>query len=219
VKIVMTPAAKVVPAVLTADTAELARLVALANRFARYVQVDFMDGVFVPSHSVSVADMCALEVRFQWEAHLMVVDPIAYLQSLHAAGAARVIFHVESCPQPLEVALAARSLGLGVGLALNPPTPVHEVQELLPAMDSVLLMTVYPGYYGAPFVPEVMSKVAQVRAACEHIEVGVDGGVKEANMPEVLRHGVDTVCVGSAVFSSADPEASYLRLTALARQA
>lgn len=213
----MTRSVRVVPAILTDDSSELARLVTLANAFAPFVQVDMMDGAFVPSRSVGVADLRALELRFQWEAHLMVVDPMSCLESLRAAGAARVIFHVESCADPREIASAARSLGLGIGIALNPPTPVADIEPLLPIMDSVLLMTVYPGYYGAPFVPEVMSKVAQVRAACPGVEIGVDGGIKEANLLEVARQGVDTVCVGSAVFSSPDPQASYVRLSALAR--
>jgi ribulose-phosphate 3-epimerase len=80
-------------------------------------------------------------------------------------------------------------------------------------------MPVYPGYYGAPFVPEVMDKVSQLRAVSPSIEIGVDGGVKEANLLEVAGRGVDTVCVGSAVFSQPDPAASYARLSALLRKA
>jgi len=213
----MTRSARIVPAILTDDATELARLVALANSFAPFVQVDMMDGTFVPTHSIGIEDLRTLDIHFRWEAHLMVVDAVAYLAPLCGAGAARVIFHVESGGDPLEVVSTARSLGLGVGVALNPPTPVADVAGLLPLVDCVLLMTVYPGYYGAPFVPEVMSKVEQVRARSASVEIGVDGGVKEANLVDVLRHGVDTVCVGSAVFAAADPCASFLRLSALAQ--
>lgn len=212
----MTCSARIVPAILTDDVTELARLVSLANCFAPFVQVDMMDGTFVPTHSIGVEDLRTQDIHFHWEAHLMVVDPLAYLAPLRDAGAARVIFHVESGVDPLEVISTARALGLGVGVALNPPTPVAGMKGLLPLVDCVLLMTVYPGYYGAPFVPEVMSKVAQVRERSASLEIGVDGGVKEANLVDVLRHGVDTVCVGSAVFAAADPRASYLRLSALA---
>ena len=132
-------------------------------------------------------------------------------------GAIRVVFHFESVKDPSVVVSAARALGLGVGLAVNPPTPVAAFEACLKDVDCVLLMTVYPGYYGAPFVPEVMTKVGQVRAACPDVEIGVDGGIKEANLLEVVRQGVDTVCVGSAVFSSPDPAASYSRLVARAQ--
>ena len=208
---------KVVPAILTDDPIELARLIALANRFAPFVQVDIMDGAFVPTRSVAMADLCEQDMRFEWEAHLMVADPLAYLSTCREAGASRVIFHIESEGDPFAVVSQARLLGLEVGVAVNPPTPVADIEALLPVVDSVLLMTVFPGYYGAPFVPEVMSKVGQVRAACHGIEIGVDGGVKETNLVDVACHGVDAVCVGSAVFASPDPESSYLRLVSLAQ--
>lgn len=213
----MTRSVRVVPAILTDDSVELTRLVTLANRFAPFVQVDIMDGAFVPTRSVGIADLREQDIRFEWEAHLMVADPLTYLEPLRETGAARVIFHIESGGDPFAVVSQARALGLGVGVAVNPPTPVADIVALLSVVDSVLLMTVFPGYYGAPFVPEVMSKVDQVRAACSSVEIGVDGGVKEANLADVARYGVDTVCVGSAVFSSPDPEASYVRLVALAR--
>jgi ribulose-phosphate 3-epimerase len=208
---------KVVPAILTDDSIELARLVALANKFAPFVQVDIMDGAFVPTRSVGMADLCEQDIRFRWEAHLMVADPLAYLSCCREAGASRVIFHIESAEDPFAVVSQARVLGLEVGVAVNPPTPVADIDALLPVVDSVLLMTVFPGYYGAPFVPEVMSKVGRVRAVCSSVEIGVDGGVKESNLVDVARHGVDAVCVGSAVFASPDPESSYLRLVSLAR--
>jgi ribulose-phosphate 3-epimerase len=208
---------RVVPAILTDDTVELTRLVSLANRFASFVQVDIMDGVFVPTRSIEAADLRVQDIRFEWEAHLMVADPVPYLEPFRDAGARRVVFHFESHATPDLVIAAARALGLGVGLAINPPTPVAEIAAILPMVDSVLLMTVYPGYYGAPFVPEVMTKVAEVRSLRAGIEIGVDGGIKENNLVEVARRGVDTLCVGSAVFSSSDPEASYTRLVALAQ--
>lgn len=213
----MKRAVRVVPAILTDDSLELTRLVSLANRFAPFVQVDIMDGVFVPTLSIEVADLRAQDIRFAWEAHLMVSDPLSCLEPFRDAGARRVVFHFESQTEPTAVIDAARVLGLGVGLAVNPPTPVADITPLLPVVDSVLLMTVYPGYYGAAFVPEVMSKVAEVRAIRADVEIGVDGGIKESNLRDVARQGVDTLCVGSAVFASPDPEASYARLVALAQ--
>lgn len=208
---------RIVPAILTDCETALARMVSLANGFAPFVQVDIMDGAFVPTLSVRAEELQRQDIRFAWEAHLMVAHPLSHLESFMRAGAKRIIFHVEAGDEAALVILQARSLGLGVGVALNPPTPVAAVESLLPAVDCVLLMTVYPGYYGAAFVPDVMKKVSLVRALRPDIEVGVDGGIKEGNLPEVVGYGVDTVCVGSAVFGQPDPAASFVRLSELAR--
>ncbi len=214
----MKRAVSVVPAILTDSTVELSRLVSLANTFAPFVQVDIMDGVFVPTRSVLVEDLRVQDIRFRWEVHLMVSAPLEYLKPFRDAGATRVVFHYESEADPCQVIAHARDMGLGVGLAVNPPTPAASIAALLPLVDTVLLMTVYPGYYGARFVPEVMSKVEEVRRACPDVKIGVDGGIKEDNLLDVARYGVDTVCVGSAIFASADPAASYARLASVAEK-
>jgi len=210
---------RVVPALLTDSEPSLSRMVALANSFAPFVQVDIMDGVFVPTVSVTVEELQRQDIRFKWEAHLMVAHPLLHLESFTRAGATRVIFHAESADAAEQVCLRARALGLGVGVALHPPTPVAAVGSILSSVACVLLMTVYPGYYGAPFVPDVMEKVSEVRALCPCIEIGVDGGIKEANLLQVAGYGVDTVCIGSAVFGQPDPAASYARLSDLLRAA
>lgn len=208
---------RVVPAILTDSPVALARMVAAANGFAPYVQIDIMDGVFVPSRSIDAADLHAQTITFKWEAHLMVANPLPYLEPLRNAGASRLIFHAEAVDDPLTVVTRIRELGLEAGVAINPPTPVGAIEHLVGDVDSVLLMTVYPGFYGAPFVPEMMSKVSQVRALSADVEIAVDGGIKEGNIVDVARQGVDTVCVGSAVFANDDPGASFRRLEALVR--
>ncbi len=193
-------------------------MVELANEFAPFVQIDIMDGLFVPTRSIGAADLQGLDMRFKWEAHLMVANPLRQLEAFKEAGATRAIFHIESQDDAGRIVSEARSLGIGIGVAINPCTAVADVAPFLPEVDVVLLMAVYPGYYGEPFVPEVMLKVSRVRAACPQVEIGVDGGIKESNLMEVVRHDVDTVCVGSAIFNSGDAAASYLRLTRLAQE-
>jgi ribulose-phosphate 3-epimerase len=208
---------RVVPAILTDSLAALARMVTVANGFAPYVQIDIMDGIFVPSRSIEAADLHAQTIAFKWEAHLMVENPLPYLEPFRNAGASRLIIHAEAVDDPLAVVARIRELGLEAGVAINPPTPVGAIEHLVAEVDSVLLMTVYPGFYGAPFVPEVMSKVPQVRALSSEVEIAVDGGIKEGNIAHVARQGIDTVCVGSAVFANDDPGASFRRLEALVR--
>ena len=212
------PRVKVVPALLTDDTDSLARLVDSANGFADFVQIDIMDGQFVPSRSIMSKDLKGLDIRFDWEAHLMVVDPLHYVEQFKDVGARRIIFHLESDDDPAEVITLARSLGVSIGVALNPDTPVDAARDVLPDVDSVLLMSVHPGYYGAPFVPEVVAKIEQVRQSFPGLEIGMDGGIKPENLVEVARRGLDSVCVGSAIFRAADPADAYQRLSLLAAQ-
>jgi len=209
---------RIVPALLTDSAESLANMVDIANGFAEFVQIDIMDGQFVPSSSTSSDDLKGLDIRFAWEAHLMVVDPLNYLEQFRDVGASRIIFHFESNDDPAEVIALARRLGVGIGVALNPDTSVEAARAVLPEVDSVLLMSVYPGYYGASFVPEVVDKIELVRQSFPGLEIGMDGGIKPENLVEVARKGVDTVCVGSAIFMAKDPADSYRRLSLLAAQ-
>ena len=209
---------RVVPALLTDDPAALARMVEVANGFAEFVQVDIMDGRFVPSTSISASHLGSVEMRFDWEAHLMVVDPVNYLEAFKDVGASRVIFHIESDDDPNDVIALGRSLGIKVGVALNPDTPVLAVADVLDDVDSVLLMSVHPGYYGAAFVPAVLDKVPELRRVSPSLELGIDGGIKVDNLLEVARLGFDTVCVGSAIFRDENPAAAYRRLARVAAQ-
>ncbi len=210
---------RVVPAILTGDPVELEKLVRQAESFTDYVQLDVMDGRFVPSTSVSCAQAAALHTRLRWEAHLMVLQPEACLEEFRAAGAEKIVFHYEATPSPDFVIRAIKKLGLGAGLALNPATPVSAIAHLVKRLDSVLFLSVNPGFYSAKFIPEVLDKIQAFRRAHPGVETGIDGGVKEANITEIARAGVDVIYVGSAVFLQPDPAASYRRLQALAEAA
>jgi ribulose-phosphate 3-epimerase len=211
--------ARIVPAILTADPVELRAMVRQAEGFVSYVQFDIMDGQFVPSHSVSPEDVAAVGTRLSWEAHLMVLHPWDYLESLKKAGAEKIVFHYEADPSPRDTIEQARRLSLKVGLAINPETPVSAIFSLVPEVDSVLFLTVHPGYYGRKFLPEVLDKVVELKHRYPRFETGVDGGVTEHNIMPVARLGVDYVCVGHAIFHSPDPAESFHRLMALAEGA
>ncbi len=209
----------VIPAVLTDDPRALEAMVRQAESFTDYVQFDIMDGQFVPSRSVTCEQLAAVPKKLKWEAHLMTVRPEEHFDCLRKAGARRVIFHFEATPSPEAVIARARALGLGVGLAVNPETPVSAFLLLVGTVDSVLFLTVHPGFYGAQFLPEVLDKVTELRTATPNTEIGVDGGIKEGNVAQMARLGVNTICVGSAIFLQPDPAASFRRLTKLAQKA
>jgi ribulose-phosphate 3-epimerase len=209
---------RVIPAILTDDPAALETMVHQTEGFTDYAQFDIMDGRFVPSSSITVEHIAALSTKLEWEAHLMVKNPESQLEGFQKAGARKVVFHYEAAPSPQAVISQARGLGLKVGLAVNPETPVAAILPIIDEVDSVLLLTVNPGFYGSPFIPEVMEKVTELRCTQPQINIDIDGGIKESNIAQVARFGVDAICVGSAIFRQPQPGESYRRLLNLARE-
>jgi len=206
---------KIVPAILTDDPAALEKMVRQAKSFTDYVQIDIMDGRFVPSQSIIREQVAGLSIKLRWEAHLMVTHPEEHLEIFQQAGASKIIFHHEATASPTEVISRIKNLGLEAGLAINPETPVSAIVPCINDVDSILLLTVNPGFYGSQFIPEVMDKVTELRNIQPGIEIGVDGGIKESNIKEIASVGVDYICVGSAIFLQADPAESYRRLQSL----
>jgi len=214
----MTRLARVVPAILTNDSKALATMVHQAESFTTYVQFDIMDGQFVPSKSITSAHLADLYTTLSWEAHLMVQRPENYLESFRKAGAKRTIFHYEATSSPEKVISQARNLGLEVGLAVNPETPLSVINSLISQIDSVLFLTVNPGFYGSPFIPEALDKAIELRRTQPNLEIGVDGGMKESNIGQIAQLGIDVIYVGSAIFLQPDPGESFRHLSALAEE-
>jgi len=192
-------------------------MVRQAETFADWIQFDIMDGKFVPSKSITHENISKLSTIIVWEAHLMVNEPEKYLADFKKAGAKKIVFHYEATRQPREVILQARKLELKVGIAINPDTPVSDILSLANDLDSVLFLSVYPGFYGKEFIPEVLDKITEFRATFPYIETGIDGGIKESNVARIARCGVDCIYVGSAIFLQENPAESYNRLLKLAR--
>jgi ribulose-phosphate 3-epimerase len=208
----------VLPAILTEDPGALEAMVHQAETFTTWVQFDIMDGQFVPSRSITYEHLAPIPMKLSWEAHLMVLRPEDYLEGLLQAGAQKVVFHYEATSSPRDVISLARDLGLEVGLAVNPETPISAILPLVAEVSSVLLLSVHPGFYGREFIPEVLGKVGELRSTLPGMEIGMDGGIKEANVAQVAGAGVDVICVGSAIFAQPQPGESYRYLLSLARE-
>ena len=206
---------RLIPAILTDDPKAMETMVRQAETFTTYVQFDIMDGQFVPSRSINWEHLAAIPIGLSWEAHLMVLRPEDYLEGFRRAGAQKVVFHYEATSSPRRVISLARELGLEVGLAVNPETPVSAIFPLAGEVDSVLFLSVYPGFYGSQFIPEVLNKVAEFRNTSPGVEIGIDGGIKEGNITQIARGGVDVIYVGSAIFLQPQPGESFRRLEAL----
>lgn len=200
---------KIVPAILTENPQDLKRMIAQAETFTDFVQIDFMDGSFVPSKSVTQKDLAEIKMRIGWEAHLMVSDPIHYLSSLNREGLERVLFHWEADPRPESIVSVIRDQGLAVGLAINPDTTLSQFEDLVPKIDSVLFLSVHPGFYGSTFVEEVLEKIKEFRSHFPSVVVGIDGGIALDNIQRLKSLEMDYACVGSRIFRHDDPRKSY----------
>jgi ribulose-phosphate 3-epimerase len=212
----MSKTIRVIPAILTENPKTLKTMLEQSAAFTDYVQIDIMDGKFVPSHSVTWQDLQSLSTNIKWEAHLMIEQPEKELEHFKKVGARKAIFHYEATADPQRVISTGRKLGLKMGIALNPETSIEKVLSLTAELNSVLFLSVHPGYYGAKFIPEVLDKVAELRKARPNLIIGIDGGIKESNIAQIAKSGVDEICVGSAILMQPQPGEAYQKLLALA---
>lgn len=200
---------KIVPSVLTDRLDQFRDILKKAETFTDYVQIDFMDGLFVPSKSVSPKDIAGVKTPLVCEAHLMVEKPEQYLTDLKRFGFKRIIFHYEADSQPRAVIRTIREQGIESGMAINPETHISRLDSLVSELDSVLFLSVRPGFYGSSFIPAALDKIPEFRQRYPSIVIGIDGGVALDNISKINALGVDYACVGSRIFLSEDPAASY----------
>jgi ribulose-phosphate 3-epimerase len=201
---------KIAPSILSADFAALADDVDRVAADADLLHVDVMDGHFVPNLTLGPPVVKSLRKRTELflDCHLMVDNPGVLLADFAAAGADRCIVHVElGDPRPLFDEL--RNLDVGVGLTLNPATPIDAALPYLREIDLLLVMSVHPGFGGQSFIPEVLDKVRVARAAIDEqglpVEIEIDGGINVETAPSAAAAGVDILVAGSAVFHAEDP--------------
>lgn len=204
---------KIVPALLTDKPAELERMIRQSEGFCGLVQVDIMDGKFVPSKSVSAADLAKIKTGLELEIHIMVEDPLKYVVPFKEAGAGRIVFHLESKDDPSEVIRSIRAQGMQAGIAINPETPVSKAEPYFKDIDILLFLSVNPGYYGSKFIPGVCDKARSLIGRKNRPVIAMDGGLKSDNIVMIRDAGVDLACVGSGVFGKGDPAQNYRALT------
>jgi ribulose-phosphate 3-epimerase len=200
---------RVVPAILANDLPAFTSLVRSAEGFADYVQIDMMDGLFVPSSSINAAELATVKSTVRSEAHLMVKNPEDWLEAAAMFGCEEILFHFEAVDDPAAVVRLLRETDFRAGLAVNPETPVSDFIEIAGLVDSVMFMAVNPGFYGAPFIPAVMDSLRELRSLKPALDIGVDGGIKLDTAMLARDAGADYVCVGSAIFKAKEPGQAY----------
>lgn len=195
------------PSILAADFAVLGEeMRRTADNGARYLHFDVMDGMFVPSISFGMPVLKSIhEVTEQvMDAHLMVQEPVRYVEDFRDAGADIVTVHLEACEDVGATLKKIKECGMKAGLSICPETGVCAVEEYIPDIDMLLVMSVHPGFGGQKFIPESLTKIRDIRnmavAQGRELDIQVDGGIYLSNVREVLDAGANIIVAGSAIF-------------------
>ncbi len=196
---------EIVPAILSHNLADAQNKIKLVESFVRRVQIDVMDGQFVDNETLSIDEYASIKTPLIREAQLMVKNPEAYLNDCKNFGIDLVEFHLESNGNPWSVIQKAKSLGMKVGIALNPDTPLERAREYLQSIDLVLLMSVNPGFGGQEFIPQTIERIKLLRAMWPDGIIEVDGGLKKGIVGQCAKAGANFLVVGSGIFGQENP--------------
>ena len=195
------------PSILAADFKELGKEIrTIEENGAQYLHFDVMDGMFVPtiSFGVPVLESIRPATKLVCDAHLMVTEPIRYVEAFAKAGADLITVHLEACEDINATIERIRACGCKVGVSICPDTPVISVKNLLKKVDMILIMSVHPGFGGQAFIPESLDKIRELKAMIDAeglcVDIQVDGGIYTHNVEEVIEAGANVIVAGSAIF-------------------
>lgn len=217
---------EIAPSILAADFTVLGEQVrAVENAGAAAIHVDVMDGHFVPNLSIGVPIVESLSkaTRLPLQVHLMIERPIEFVSAFAKAGAHLIFVHQEATPHLDRAVAAIHEENCQAGVALNPATAVALVREMLDRIDTMLVMTVNPGFGGQKFIPQIMDKIRELRDTRARynltFRIAVDGGVTLENTAELVNAGCDTLIAGTTIFHTNDPGAAVRQMQRFATEA
>ncbi len=209
---------KIAPSLLSVDFLELGRCLESVNAEADLFHLDIMDGVFVPNISFGfpVVEAIARVADKPLDAHLMLIEPLKYVERFAKAGVKMLSFHFEAVADPSEGARIVRDCGMSPGLAFNPDVPVEDVLPWLEHFDFAVLMSVFAGFGGQKFIEESFDRLTALKAGISarglNCAIEVDGGVSSENCAGLARNGADILVAGNSVFGASVPSAAIVHL-------
>jgi ribulose-phosphate 3-epimerase len=218
------PSPIIAPSILAADFAHLADEVKAVETEADWVHVDVMDNHFVPNLTIGLPVVQSLRkvTTVPFDVHLMITDPERWAPGYAEAGAYNVTFHAEATENPVKLAKTLRAAGCRAGLAIDRDTPVEPYLEILPYVDTLLIMTIKAGFGGQAFLPEMLAKVRDVRRRVRikqlEVRIEVDGGIAADTIEQAAEAGADAFVAGTAVYGAADPAEAIRKLRAQAQR-
>ncbi len=196
------------PSILSADFSILGQQIEEADKAgAEYIHIDVMDGIFVPSISYGMPVIKSIRktTKKVFDVHIMITDPIRFIEEFAKCGADIITFHYESTDDPMAVIDKIHSLGIKAGISIKPGTAVDVLEPYLDKVDMILVMTVEPGFGGQSFIPESIERVKAVRKSLDskglNTDIEVDGGIYVSNVKDVLEAGANVIVSGSGVFN------------------
>jgi len=195
---------KIVPAILVKTIEELNERLREVEPYVNRVQIDIMDGKFVPNVTIQPEDMKDFKTNLLKEAHLMVEDNEKYVEDFLNLGFDMIIVHYESCKDILGIVKKVKDRGKKIALAINPPTPLSAIEDYLDNLDMVLIMTVNPGFSGQGFIPEVLPKIRALRSIRKDFDIEVDGGIKLGTVRLTAEAGANIFASCSGIFKFED---------------
>lgn len=194
----------IIPAILAKSREKFLEKIKKIAPHAGFVQIDVMDGVFVPNTTwADTKEIKNMNLPMRFEAHLMVKNPEAgVIEEWAKAGASRIIFHIEATKKPEECLRQIKKFRREAGVAINPKTPLAKIKKFLPRLDYVLVMGVIPGFSGQKFQSAALGKIKEIRKIAPKIKIGIDGGVDKTNSKKLYAAGADNLNAASAIFKS-----------------